>query len=401
MSTAVVDPVFEALGLTQVDAGGVRGAAAPVTLAGAVARPGPEKPSAASAAFPPYCAWPPPAWCGYAQAAAAAVAAASAYGAAGAGLPQGGGASSPLVLPEVLPVAAPQEVKSVPSPLKPAKAAGTPVSLMLATPPPKSTSGFRADAPAFVPGCAAETPSPLAGPRGGLCLFKELACESPEKSSSESKSFVEARAELLRFWCLAKDQEASEMPKIFAAVDVDHVDSKQRGEDSYVNDGAAAMPRDREAAGSLLLRLVKDPVLPASGRGQKSQAPGGEAKGAGKGQSRSRIRASAQAARAGADAPKVQDPITPSTANGSPTTSGADSDAASPAAGGGVEGGPPAAAPGNARRRRRGGRGGGGEKAVAPGRSAPTAVGGAGLEDAAKTQRSDAAVGAAGDPLFQ
>lgn len=141
-----------------------------------------------------------------------------------------------------------------------AKVQATPVSLMLATPPPRSLlSSFRADAPAFVPG----TPLPTAGLEGASStkqpLMSAATYETPAKAEqSFAGSFVEARAQMLRVRKLVTDREkagiAVESPVRFGTIS-----RKAHEMDATEEQQHPVMPvaSEQAAASAHLLSLVK------------------------------------------------------------------------------------------------------------------------------------------------
>lgn len=145
-----------------------------------------------------------------------------------------------------------------------AKVQATPVSLMLATPPPKSLlSSFRAEAPAFVPG----TPLAFAGLEDASSTKQPLMSaaaeyETPAKAEQAfASSFVEARAQMLRVRKLLTDREkagiAVESPVRFGTIarKLQEMDTTEEQQHPVM-----PVPSEQAAASAHLLSLVKGDV---------------------------------------------------------------------------------------------------------------------------------------------
>jgi len=330
MSSAMAaDPVFEALGLQQVESGTMAGAPGQQALNGA--------------AYPPFYPWTSPAWCMYYAQAAQAAAAAAASGLYGAQLePQN---ASGLQLPDVLPAEArgippnsvavgskprPEQHPEVPAapaswetsaPATPARAAGsrsgaspgladllsppssrsgmdsvTPprikVSLMAETPPPK----LRCDAPEFVP----------QGMEGLVAQSAPAAATTPAKASP----FLESRTQMLRMRLKMNEGDLKDSPLKFGTVDRTCFVSDPLGNDSERDSltgegkgrpGGHAAGDAPEAGGPPNIGGKGPTPVPVAGEAAQSQEASEESPvRQGKGATRSRIRAQATATRAAA-----------------------------------------------------------------------------------------------------
>eukprot|EP00930_Biecheleria_cincta_P095626 TRINITY_DN87574_c0_g1_i1.p1 TRINITY_DN87574_c0_g1~~TRINITY_DN87574_c0_g1_i1.p1 ORF type:complete len:529 (+),score=67.76 TRINITY_DN87574_c0_g1_i1:75-1661(+) len=152
---------------------------------------------------------------------------------------------------------------------------GAPVSLMLATPPPRSLlSSFRADAPAFVPGTPLapagleDTPNTGQPPVSAATSIVEARYETPAKAEqSFAGSFVEARAQMLRVRKVMTDREkagvAVESPVRFGTIarKPQETDATEQQWDSVcAQTPVRSMSSEQTAASQHLLQLVKGDV---------------------------------------------------------------------------------------------------------------------------------------------
>jgi len=179
--------------------------------------------------------------------------------------------------------APPSWVEATPDASKKSRKVGTPVSLMLATPPPRSSgSGFRADAPAFVPGGGSgsclETPPPLDAPRrprtaGSGDSIAEKA--TPEKAELLAcSSFVETRAQLLRLRCGLEGKASRADTLNVLKFGTAPRPKTSAGTESEGSDGDSATDAIDGAAGSLAEVADASAFLLQLVRGEEAQRDG-------------------------------------------------------------------------------------------------------------------------------
>lgn len=172
----------------------------------------------------------------------------------------------------------PASLECTPAKMTSANVQGTPISLMLATPPPRSLlSSFRADAPAFVPGTPLapggleDTPS-TGQPSMSVATLNcqvnsdvEAKYETPAKAEQTfANSFVEARAQMLRVRKLLTEREkagiAVESPVRFGTIarKLQETDAAEEHFDAVSSQiPVRSMDPEQSAASAHLLQLVK------------------------------------------------------------------------------------------------------------------------------------------------
>jgi len=165
---------------------------------------------------------------------------------------------------------APASVDATPDPGKGRKGTGTLVSLALATPPPRS--GFRAEAPAFVPGTSyGQAPKLPAGP-GGSNEQQPTAASTAESPTAEvttvnlfdESDFVSSRARMLCLRCgmLARGDvenppaiKFGTVPRLDGASGDSSMETTAKVDSDAAGDAAAGDASTNQ--GALILQLVR------------------------------------------------------------------------------------------------------------------------------------------------